>query len=133
MRVSPLSAASPSVILRHGPVGWAARRDGEIDAGAGQDDQIDAAIFRAALGGGVGGHGVELGVAGGGDALGGHGFEVEKEAGDAGGAGRGELPVGVEFRGVDGDVVGVALDAQVVGRAAQRVRRSGAGWEASRA
>ena len=108
------------MILRHGPVGCGESGRGEIDLGAGQDDQIDAAIFGAAFGGIVAGDGVELGVAGGGDALGRDGLQVEKEAGDAGGAGRGELPVGVEFGGVDGDVVGVALDAQVVGRAAQR-------------
>jgi hypothetical protein len=37
---------------------------------AGQDDQIDAAVFGAALGG-IRGRRVELGIAGGGDAVGG--------------------------------------------------------------
>jgi hypothetical protein len=108
------------VILRQAPVGWGDPERGEIDFGAGQDDQIDAAVFCAAVLSVVAGHGVELGIAGGGEAVGGHGFQVEEDAGDAGGAGRGELPVGVEFGGVDGNVVGVALDAQVVGSAAQR-------------
>ena len=95
-------------------------RDGEVDLGAGQDDQIDAAILGAAFGGVVAGHGVKLGVAGGREAIRRNGLQVEKEPGDARGARRGKLPVGIELRGVDGDVVGVALDAQIVGRAAER-------------
>jgi hypothetical protein len=81
-----------------GPTGHNLRdlRDSPHDW-CGADNQIDAAVFGAALGGVVAGHGVELGVAGGRDALGRHGLQVEEEAGDARGAGRGELPVGVEF------------------------------------
>ena len=55
----------------------------------GKDDDIDAAIFSAARGGGVGGDRVVLGVSGGGEAF---GLEVEladEEAGEIGGAGGG--------------------------------------------
>jgi len=91
-----------------------------IDSGARQDNQIDAAVLSAAVGGVVACYGVELGIAGGRDTLGGYGIQIDKEAGDARGASRGEFPVGVEFRGVDGNVVSVALDAQVIKRMAQR-------------
>ena len=87
------------------------RGQGKVDLGAGQNYEIDAAIFSAALGRIVAGDGMKLGVAGCGETLGRDGLEVEEEPGDAGGAGRGELPVGVEFTGVDGDVVRVSLDA----------------------
>lgn len=74
---------------------WAGRisgsRRGKINFGAGKDDQIDATIFRAAFGGIVAGRGVVLGVSGGRDALRRYGFHIEKETGDACGAGRGKL------------------------------------------
>ena len=40
-------------------------------------------------------------------------FTSEQEADDVGGAGGGELPVGLELSSVDGNIVGVALDAEV--------------------
>ena len=62
-------------------------RRGEIDSGAWQDDQINAAIFAAAFGGVVAGRGVVLGVAGGRDALRGYGFQIKKYMRDVRGAG----------------------------------------------
>ena len=55
---------------------------------------------------------MELGVAGGGEV---DGFDVaafEEKTGDGGGAGGGELPVVLELRVVDGDVVSVAFYAE---------------------
>ena len=40
---------------------------------------------------------------------------LEKQTGDGGGASGGQLPVGGELRGVDGNVVGVAFDAEWAG------------------
>ena len=93
---------------------------GEVDFGTRQDDQVDAPVLRAALGGIVAGDRVKLSVSGGRKSFGGNCFQIEKDSRDAGGAGRRELPVGVEFRVVDGNVVGMALDAQIVRRAAER-------------
>ena len=48
-------------------------------------------------------------------------MQFDEQTGDARGASRRKLPVGVEFGIVNRDVVGVALDAHIVGRAAQGV------------
>ena len=59
------------------------------------------------------------------------GLHVEKEAGDVRGARGGELPVGVELGVVDRHIVGVAFNAQIVGRSAQCSRQSAQRGEAS--
>ena len=85
----------------------------------GEDDDVDAPVFGAASGSGVGGDGVVLGVSGGGE---GRGIDFElsdEETGHVGGAGGGQLAVGVVLGGVDGDVVGGAFDAQGVGGGAE--------------
>jgi len=85
------------------------------DADAGEDDDVDAAVLAAAVGGIVGGDGVEFGIARGGEAARGEVVIDDKSFGELGGARGRELPVGGELRSVDGDVVSVALDAEVVG------------------
>ena len=77
-----------------------------------QKDDVDAAVLGASVFGGVAGDGMELGVAGGGEIGGVDGAAFEEQAGDGGGSCGGELPVAGELRGVDGDVVGVAFDAE---------------------
>ena len=80
-----------------------------------QKNDVDAAVLQAACGGSVAGYGMELSVAGGGE-IGRAGVAVfEQQACNAGGAGGRELPVGGELRGVDGEVVGVAFDAELAG------------------
>ena len=77
------------------------------------DDDIDAAIEAASVFGGVVGDGVVLGITGGREARGSNVFAGEEEADDLGGARGGEFPVGLELRGVDGNIVGVAFDAEI--------------------
>ena len=79
----------------------------------GDDDDIDAAIEAASVFGGVVGDGMKLSISGGGKAAGSNGFTGEKKTDDLGGASGGEFPVGLELRGVNGDVVGVALDTDI--------------------
>ena len=80
-----------------------------------QKNDVDAAVLRATVFGGVAGDGVKLGVACGGEIGGVDGAVFEKQPGDGGGARGGELPVAGELRGVDGHVVGVAFDAERAG------------------
>ena len=79
----------------------------------GDDDDIDAAVEAASVFGGVVGHGVVLGITGGGETPGVDVLAGNEDADDFGGAGGGELPVGVEVNGVNRNVVGVALDAEI--------------------
>ena len=77
-----------------------------------QKNDVDAAVLCAAVLGGVAGDGMELGVACGGEIGGVDGAMFEEQAGDGGGSRGGKLPVAGELRGVDGDVVGMAFDAE---------------------
>src|SRR5271170_5249622 len=88
------------------------------DAGTRQDDDVDAAVLGAAFGGVIGRDGVKLGVAGSREAI---GCEAvgDEDAGEPGSASGRELPVGVELLGVNRNVVGVAFNANVVGRAGE--------------
>ena len=85
------------------------------DADAGQDDDVDAAILAASFRGVVAGDGMIFGEAGGGNAGRRELVIDDEDLGELGGAGGGELPVGGELHGVNGHVVGVTLDADVVG------------------
>src|SRR5271166_730746 len=95
-------------------------RSRKINSGARQDNQIDTAVFGAAIGSVIASHGVELGIACSRNSPRGDNLQIDKEARDASGAGRRELPIGVEFRGVNRNVVSVALNAQVIRRMTQR-------------
>ena len=79
------------------------------------DDDINAAVEPPAVFSGVVGDGVVLGIAGGGEALRLDVFADEQDSDDLTGARGGELPVGLELRRVDGNVVGMALDAEIAG------------------
>ena len=77
------------------------------------DDDIDAAIEAASVFAGVFGDGVVLGITGGRKASEDNALAGEQKADDLGGAGGGELPVGLELRGVDGNIVGVSFHAEI--------------------
>src|SRR6266702_2393162 len=79
----------------------------------GDDDDVDATVETAAVFAGSFGDGVVLGIACGGEALGPDAFAREKQADDFGGAGGREFPVGIELKRMDGDVVGVAFNAEI--------------------
>ena len=65
------------------------------------------------------GHGMKFGIARGRNPVRRNGLQLQEQPRNVRGARRRKLPVGVELRVVDGNIVGVALDAQVVRRRAQ--------------
>jgi Bacterial flagellin N-terminal helical region len=64
---------------------------------------------------------VVLGVTGGGEARGGDAVVLDEILGELAGASRRKFPVEGELRGVDGDIVGVSLDAQVIRRGGEHI------------
>jgi hypothetical protein len=77
------------------------------------DDDIDASIQAPTVFGGIVGDRVKLGVTGGGEPLGINALAHEQELDDLGSAGGGEFPVRLKLNRVDGDVVGMAFNAEI--------------------
>ncbi len=100
-----------------------------------QKDDVDAPVLGAAVLGSVAGDGMKLGVTCGGEVNRVDGTAFQQQAGDGGGACGGELPVGGELRGVDGDIVGVAFDSELArgqGGGEDGERRDGGGADFGR-
>src|SRR5882757_9760335 len=83
--------------------------------GARQYDDVDATILAAAVGGRVAGDGMKFGVAGGRESMRCEAVVDHEDACHPRGARGGQLPIGLKLIGVDGDIVGVALDSNVIG------------------
>src|SRR5271155_4395252 len=79
-----------------------------------QHDNVDAAVLASPLSGVVSRHRMVLGVPGGGQTPWLKGETLNEEPCHVGGPPGRELPVGGELAGVDGNAVGVSLDADVV-------------------
>jgi len=90
-----------------------------------EDDDVDTAVLGATVFRGVAGDGVKLGVACGGEIGGVDGRALEEKTGDGGGSRSGQLPVAGELRRMNGDVVGVAFDAERSGGQRRECDRDG--------
>src|SRR5262249_52784102 len=77
-----------------------------------QDDDIDAAVAGSAIRRVVGSDRMKLRVTSGREAVGCDLIAIDQQANQVRSAGGGQLPVGSELLVVDGDVVGMPLDAQ---------------------
>src|SRR5471032_175287 len=77
------------------------------------DDDVNAAIKSPSVFAGVAGDGVELRIPCSRKAFWTDTFASKKESDDLGCASRGEFPVGLELRRMDGNVISVTFDAEI--------------------
>ena len=81
----------------------------------GGDDDLGAAVALLADLGVIGGHGIVLSTASGGEALGVYAIVILQGLDDRGGSQAGEVPIVADIGPADGHGIGIALDEDVVG------------------